>query len=201
MCRGQDDSVIVDDQGGLPKTVSVENSFRRGTVCSMSKLQEALEELYQRLPILYQHRADWSENPEKSYPSSFRITVRFVDATLMGKRRRPFVTRSKQIPLLNGSELLQKVTGGKFVQLLRELTIPLLRSLLPKNEQINVTRVNIALAGFADAQCIPSVQRAPLHASSAITTKTTLVQNKKKRSNRIDDFFPPTQGIKVDGMY
>jgi len=151
-CRGVDESPVVDDEGGLPKTVSVENSFRRGTVTTEKAVCDAMEDLYKRLPRLLRERATWSDAPGRAYPSTLRLTVRSVvrgeelHATLKRSRRRPFVTRSKQVPF-DGQEVLQ---GKAREDKLRRLVEPLLRSLVLSSNDINVTRLSIAVADFQD---------------------------------------------------
>ena len=90
-CRGLDKTRVVDDQGGLPKTVSCENSFRRGTLCSMKGVWVALGQLFDRLPRLLKDRTSWSKRPDSAYPLTIRLTVRVVDECLRSAKRRPFV--------------------------------------------------------------------------------------------------------------
>jgi hypothetical protein len=90
LCRGIDHTVVVDDEGGPPKTLSVENSFRRGTTTTMtigvgSTLpaqwhDKLLGDLYRRLPRLFDDRTAWSTHPELAYPTTIRLTVRLVVA-------------------------------------------------------------------------------------------------------------------------
>lgn len=196
MCRGQDDSLVVDDHGGLPKTVSVENSFRRGTVCSLVSVEEAMETLYERLPIIYNNRTDYSDRPEKAFPRTLRLTIRNVDSSLSKSKRRPFATRSKQTILSNGAHFHQLSGEGKLPLMLKILVQPLMRSLLV-NESINVTRINVAITDFQDI----SVAKGPstfISSHSQRSPKPSQVRQvelpsmlHKKRSKRIDDYFAP----------
>jgi len=68
-CRGIDTTEVIDDNAGLPKTVSVENSFRRGTLKTADAVRSVMEDLYLRLPLLLRDRASWAKDPKKSYPS------------------------------------------------------------------------------------------------------------------------------------
>lgn len=148
-CQGQDDSTIVDDGGGLPKTVSVENSFRRGTICSAQSVFGAMEDLYERLPRLIQNRQAWSDMPLKAYPTTLRLTIRLVDITI--QKRRPFVTRSKQMSV-DGAQIFLTKDLLKQRDSLRQLVEPLLHSLVLSSTKdgINITRINIAVANFQD---------------------------------------------------
>lgn len=55
-CRGLDKSNVIDDNGELPKTLSVEDSFRRGTIRSLSAIWFQLDKLFIRLPKLLNDR-------------------------------------------------------------------------------------------------------------------------------------------------
>lgn len=153
-CRGMDTTQVIDDEGGLAKTVSVENSFRRGTVRSLKSVQHALDDLLRRLPLLVNDRTSWAHDAEKAYPTTIRVTIRMVDRSLEGSKRRPFVTKSRQSPMANGKALIQKKDDPKKQStLLQRLVTPLLDQLLTnamKANSINVTRLNIAVANFQD---------------------------------------------------
>jgi hypothetical protein len=155
-----DDSPVVDDNGGLPKTVSVENSFRRGTILTQRAVNDAMEDLYERLPRLLKERALWSQATAKAYPTTIRLTVRSVintktgssmsqQANLQRTRRRPFVTHSKQMAV-DGQAFMALEGVNSKRSFLRRIVAPLVRTLLPSAEQINVTRINIAVTKFQD---------------------------------------------------
>lgn len=156
-CRGLDTTDIVDDDGLLPKTVSVENSFRRGTICSRDLVWRAMDDdLLQRLPLLLNDRTSWSVNPHVAFPNTIRMTVRFVDMSLLHsnnnnkRRRRPFVTKSKQRPIPLGRSLVEETDPTKQSLIIKRLVQPLLEELLLSCKDINVTRLNIALTNFQD---------------------------------------------------
>jgi len=76
-----------------------------------------------------------------------------VDQNLVGGKRRPFVTKSKQSTISNGKALILEKDSLKQSVLLRQLAEPLLSQLLQdsiKRCDINVTRLNIALTNFQD---------------------------------------------------
>jgi hypothetical protein len=117
-----------------------------------------MEDLYERLPRLLKERAQWSHAPVKAYPTTIRLTVRSVIkagssmnqlASLQKTRRRPFVTHSKQMAV-DGQALmaLEDVNGKR--NFLRRIVAPLMRTLLPSAEEINVTRINVATTNFQD---------------------------------------------------
>ncbi|CAJ1957927.1 unnamed protein product [Cylindrotheca closterium] len=183
-CRGLDVGEIVDDQGGLPKTVSIENSFRRNTRKTQKAVQTALDDLLHRLPFLLNDRTSWARDPENAYPTTIRVTVRLVDQSLLHTRdgttiteaqrrrgRRPYVTTSRQSSMTNGKTLiLEKGNTDQQSRMLRKWVEPLLEQLLSKatkTNTINLTRLNIALANFQDTattttpnnkSCVPSSQ-------------------------------------------
>lgn len=184
LCRGVDNSSVVDDEGGIPKTLSVENSFRRGTVKSEEKVLAHMEDLHLRLPRLLHNRTSWSTNPELSFPTIIRLTVRLVDHTIGEKRRRPFATTSAQRPF-DGKALLAAGNlddgSSKQSDLLRQAIAPLLQKLLLSRGDINLTRVNVALSGFMD---VPGQVGSDRPSSS---TKSI------SKCRRIDDFFSQSQ--------
>jgi hypothetical protein len=153
-CKGLDASNIEDDGGGLPKTVSVENSFRRGTVRTLTDVWTALDDLCVRLSRLLCDRASWSDDPSRSYPTTIRLTTRMMDPRLAMKRR-PFVTHSKQTAingkaLMKGSDdVLEDET--KQAGILKEWVTPLVRQLIHSSIDINLTRLNLAVTNFPDA--------------------------------------------------
>lgn len=153
-CRGLDTSQIIDDGGELPKTVSVENSFKRGTVCTMAGVWQALEDLLQRLPLLLNDRTSWAVDPEQAFPTTIRLTVRMVDRCLVSHKRRPFVTQSKQSPMTTtGKTLVQEQDVKQQSVILQRLVTPLLDQLIPATKKdINLTRLNIAVTNFQDVK-------------------------------------------------
>jgi impB/mucB/samB family C-terminal domain len=152
-CRGVDTVSITDDDGEAPKTISVENSFRRSTVVTPEAVWRLLEQLYVRLPRLLKDRRDWSRNPKKAYPTIIKLTARTVDSTLQSnpnRRGRPFVTRSKQVPF-RGQELMEEANPHRQATLIQNAVRPLVQSLVLNNtDEVNVTRLNIAVTKFQD---------------------------------------------------
>ena len=161
-CTGLDSTTIVDDQGEPPKTVSCENSFRRGTVITPDSVWQGLEDLYVRLPRLLKDRRGWSKHPSKAYPTTLRLTARVLDRNLLlgqqqsgsKKRwRRPFVTRSKQIPFTRGRELVEETDANRQTAIVKSTVKPLVQSLVldaVKPGDLNLTRINIAVTNFQD---------------------------------------------------
>jgi len=149
-CRGLDTSDIVDDNAGLPKSVSVENSFRRGTLLTEDAVKGAMEDLYRRLPLLLQDRASWAKEPKKSYPHTIRLTVRLLlDPQLSSttKRRSSRVT-SRQCRFDGLRYLVQETDLHVQSESIKKHVLPMLREmLLPR---IDVTRINISVTGFQD---------------------------------------------------
>lgn len=143
-CRGIDDTQVVDDGGRPSHTVSVENSFRRGSVLTVDAIKVGMQDLYHRLPRLLQHR--WSIVTD--YPKTVRLTVRYVDRekSPVGKHRRPFVTKSQQTAI-PGKRLYAAPTVETQGAILQSMVMPLFRSML-LCIKLDVTRINIALADF-----------------------------------------------------
>jgi hypothetical protein len=151
-CRGFDSTVVADDGGGIPQTVSVENSFRRGTITTKAAVQDALAELCRRLPPLIQDRVAWSRNPSLAYPTTIRLTVRAMrkldpEQRETPTRRNPYsITRSKQasIGMQRGKVLLTSNRNNmtskveeetRAVRTLQDSVNPLLQQLVFRNEE------------------------------------------------------------------
>ena len=171
-CQGLDTTEIIDDEGGLSKTLSVENSFRRGTVRDMNSVWRGLDDLFLRLPKLLQDRTSWALDPDRAFPTTIRLTMRMVDPHLMHKRR-PYVTRSKQA-IINGKALIKEKDLQNQSLLLKNQVTPLLRQLLSTSEakDINVTRMNIAVTNFQDVT---------VHSPQNVSRQGSLFSATKKR--------------------
>lgn len=165
-CHGRGDTPVVDDDG-LPQTVSCENSFRRGTLQTIPAIQQqAMPDLYRRLPRLVQERTTWSHQPDLAYPRTLRVTIRCALAASdhsssssfqHGKQRRS-VTSSKQTPV-DGRRLIHASLAEQS-ELLQQWVAPILLSLLSGfGTSLNVTRINIALANFQDSGTRPSGEK------------------------------------------
>lgn len=148
-CRGIDPLLIVDDNGGLGKTVSVEDSYRQGTVTALDEVLRLLEELYCRLPRLLDNRKSDSDRPELAFPSTIRFSARIVGDSTGNSKRRPFVTKSKQSSF-DGRKLMMSGEEDKRSEVLRRAVRPLLDEILRHDTKFVVTRLNIAVTGFAD---------------------------------------------------
>ena len=149
-CRGLDPLKIEDDHGGLAKTVSVEDSYKRGSVTTINKAATKLEILCGRLPPLLDERRLDSDRRDLSYPRTIRLTIRLVDHNLV-KQKRPFVTKSIQ-RTFEGRSLLVTSSGEDRCAVIRAATKPLLDHILLGNTALNVTKLNIAVTGFADVR-------------------------------------------------
>lgn len=150
-CNGIDTVPIVDDDGGLTKTVSVEDSFIRGSITTADLARQKLNLLCNRLLRLLDQRRELSQLPHLSYPRSIRVTVRLVDTKLVNSRRRPFHTVSKQRNF-NGKQVLEDDDETKRESILHNIALPILDTLLSGDagSDINVTRLNLAAISFAD---------------------------------------------------
>lgn len=153
-CQGLDTTRVEDDNGGLAKTVSVENSFRRGTVITQKGVLESAKDVCRRLPDLVQERVSLSHNPDSAYPTTLRLTVRLVDqlsaspSLARDERRRPFETTSKQTGL-DGKCLMALDDHEKISYLYRRVS-PLLKALVLDQPCYDLTRLNLAVANFHD---------------------------------------------------
>ena len=190
-CRGLDPTIVQDDGGGMSKTVSVENSYRRGTITTRDATRTAFDELCTRLPPLVMDRVAWSKTPEMAYPTTLRLTMREINP-LATQRSSRSITRSKQVgvstqwgKILSGSSptaLSNTEREAKATQMLQQLAIPLLRHLLSQRDNstsLNITRMNLALANFQDAV----VQDMSHPSSSASRFSTTLTGKKEVQRN------------------
>jgi nucleotidyltransferase/DNA polymerase involved in DNA repair len=177
-CRGVDNSPIVDDHGGLPKTVSVENSFRRGTVKTRERVQQVMDDLYERLPRLLEDRAAWSDHPEKAYPATLRLTVRSVTEKDVLQKGRRGVLRREQVPF-DGKSLLQAANDSEKAIFVRQSVSPLLQSLILSYNSIHVTRINIAVTNFQDLPSASPIGQSMMSLAFA-SPLGVAAQNKKR---------------------
>jgi len=146
-CRGIDTLTIVDDGGYLTKTVSVEDSFIRGSLTSFMEVNKNLEILFSRLLRLLDSRIEVSHSPKYAYPRAIRLTARIVDRSVTD--RRPFRNISKQT-IFNGRQLMSLKGNDDRVAFLKLCTSPLLQILTDLTFGLNVTRLNLAALSFAD---------------------------------------------------
>jgi hypothetical protein len=150
-CRGVDHSEIYDDFGGLTKTVSVENSMKRGTVTTRDLVWKEVHEFFRRLPRLLDERQSISLDPASAFPTTLRLTARVVDKALQASKRRPFTTRSKQVPF-DGKTYMANKEQKRRHAMMQKILDPMIRGLVFDQGAINVTRINLAVTNFQDLQ-------------------------------------------------
>ena len=195
LCLGLDTSQIEDDNGGLTKQVSVEDSFQRGTNVTRESVWKAMESLFVRLPILVDERQEASPYPERAFPTTLRCTARVVDPAKLQqtssvngiqkvppqgqkRRRRPFVTRSKQCRF-DGKSYLHNKDPQARRHLLKSTVEPLLKALVFCTPgRINVTRLNLAVTNFQDMEDPVQSTISPLaHSRRILSTPGKLTQD------------------------
>lgn len=154
-CRGIDMERLRDDGGALSKTISVENSFRRGTVTCTDKVVENIDTLIYRLLKLLRKRTISSHSPSKSFPRVIRLTARNV----------PFQNMSKQMKF-DGKTMLQMTKEGDQVVMIRKAVGSLLDLFQGFKDGINVTRLNLAMTSFADLDQMMSNESRPIKKKS-----------------------------------
>jgi hypothetical protein len=143
---------VIDDEGGGTRTVSVEDSFRRGTVTSIDLVWKNLDSFFVRLSQLLSDRIAYSPNPKLAYPSTLRLTVRLIDPSL-SHLRRPYVTRSKQVAIQGKMLMSAAAEAGSEAVLLKQWVAPLVKNLLVDHRDatdLDITRINLAVTNFAD---------------------------------------------------
>ena len=204
-CKGNDPSPIIDDDDGLPKTVSVEESFIRGSVRNMGIVTSNLRILVKRLLRLLDERINMSniennnnnnnnnsscERINWAYPNTLRVSIRLVDESLIGvSKRRPFVTKSKQANF-DGSSYNQILSIDEKAHSLFSKFETMIKDLLfvHKND-LNVTKLNIAAVNFQDV--LEKEKRK--NNMSTITndryTKESQSNNGTKRQKTVPSFF------------
>jgi hypothetical protein len=158
----------------------------------MDKVCHALDDLLRRLPLMLNDRTSWAANPELAFPTTIRVTVRLVDRNLVGNKRRPFVTTSKQSRLPVGRALIQEGDSNKQTLLLGQHVTPLLNQLLQfsiKNKDINMTRMNIALTNFQDV---------PSNNTLAPSPGQSLLFGDAPKRNNVGNSQSPTKRIRFD---
>ena len=186
-CVGIDETPVEDDAGGLPKTVSVENSFQRGTVINRQAVMDAVNDVCRRLPDLLHGRIAISKNPSLAFPTTLRLTVRLlIDPSVSDSkraqqgRRRPFETFSRQTTF-PGQKLLVMGDSEKPKFLFKEM-FPMLRTLVLDRPIFDVTRLNLAVANFHDLRVgsgtstTPSKQQQTFLSQSASVAKSSQTQ-------------------------
>lgn len=170
-CRGIDESLVIDDQGNLSKTLSVENSFQRGTMKTMKEIFESMNSLYSRMTRLIVDRINSSGIYD--YPKIIRLTIRFVimnhnnnvtNNNNYNKKSSSTVLRSQQIKI-DGKYLMNECNNKKQINYLQQWFTPLIHSLVSTtnrnniDKDINITRINIALTNFCTESIVVNNQR------------------------------------------
>jgi DNA polymerase iota len=149
-CRGIDTLSIVDDGGCLTKTVSVEDSFIRGSLTCMREVIKNLEILFVRILRLLDKRKEVSHSPDHAHPRTIRLTARIVDRSVTTSRR-SFRSISRQATF-TGKVLMEMKDTDERIALLKRCTMPLLQILSGLTIGLNVTRLNLATTSFADME-------------------------------------------------
>jgi len=149
-CRGIDNTIIEDDFGALPKSVSVESSHRQNSVTNSSSVFSHLYELFLRLSKLLDERKMNSEYPCLAHPTLIRITLRNCIPDKDVKARS--LTMMKQSSF-NGKSLLQHENVNERVRIFCRATSFLVEDLLSKlssGSKLNITRINVGTSCFPD---------------------------------------------------
>jgi DNA polymerase iota len=149
-CRGIDTAIIEDDGGSLPKTISAEDSFVRGSLTCMVEVMKNLEILFSRLMRLLERRKEVSKFPQLAYPRAIRLTARIVDHSVTTNRR-SFRNISKQTAF-SGKVLMNMKTKDEQIAFLKHTTLSLLEILKKLTVGLNITRLNVAAISFADIE-------------------------------------------------
>jgi len=142
-CKGIDNTIIEDDGGLLPKTLSVENSHRRGTVVCRDELDRSLRILCDRLyELLVERRGEYDDNEIlHSSPRTIRVSLCDVSQNYTRKRR------SKQESF--DGLIFWKLCPDKRIKCIYEAAAPLMEALiLPYQEFFNIINVNLAFCNF-----------------------------------------------------
>lgn len=149
-CRGIDPTIVVDDDGGLSKSVSVEETFIRGSLTSLEEVYRNLDVLYSRILRLLDLRRDSSPSPKLSYPTAVRLTVRLFDSKTSSEKR-PFKTISRQTDL-DGKLLMSMEIHDDRIVVIQRAVFKLMDVLTKSNQlyDLNVTKLNLATIAFAD---------------------------------------------------
>lgn len=185
LCRGVDESCIVDDQGGAQKTLSIENSFKRGSLITKQKVLTVMDDLYKRLPRLLNDRTKWSSNKMKAYPTTLRLTVRFV--VKMADGRTTAKVQSQQMSF-DGKALVEEQDVTKQKLMVRRFVAPILQSMVLSLNAFNISRINIGLTNFQD---IPASSRSKTDQTKTSEAISALSHVPTKRSQNASLKRPP----------
>lgn len=168
---------MVDDHGFAQKTLSIENSFKRGSLTTRERLLQVMDELYDRFPRLLNDRTKWSSDPNNAYPTTVRLTVRFVldgDPRGLTAGSTRTVLKSQQ-SRCNGQALLDSRSDAQ-VSLIRSMVHPLLKSLVLSLEKFNISRINVAFTNFCDV-CVKTSATSSLSLTMLRSGKSQTLAN------------------------
>ena len=185
-CKGIDTKNIEDDGGSLPKTVSVEDSFVRGSLTCIEEVIRNLDILFVRLLRLLERRKEVSNSPQNAYPRTIRLTARIVDHSITTNRR-SFRNISKQAAF-SGQVMMGMKCKADQMTLLKRCTLPLLEILKELTVGLNVTRLNLATVSFADIDMEARTVKETHGRKNASRSS-----GKEKQSNLISFFQQPNR--------
>ena len=164
--------------------MSVENSFRRGTVTSREAVMDAVNDVCRRLPDLLHERTVISNNPSLAFPTTLRLTVRLLidndSKRAKHGRRRPFETFSRQTTF-SGQKMLGMDDSEKRKFLFSEM-FPMVRALILDRPFFDVTRLNLGVTNFHDLEAgsnksaIVSNQKQSIPSQSVSCAKSSQTQ-------------------------
>jgi nucleotidyltransferase/DNA polymerase involved in DNA repair len=164
-CRGRDSARVFDDKGIPSKTISVEDSFKRGSVTSIEKVIQNIDPLITRILRLLDKRTEQSSMPKDSFPKVIRLTARVVDPSI-NNIHRPFRNVSKQTKF-NGKAILEMKEIKEKEDMLRKIVVALVTVLNNIQDRLDVTRLNLAMTSFVDIHAVVS-KRSISHGKESI---------------------------------
>ena len=195
-CKGIDTLTIQDDDGGINKTVSVEDSFIRGSLTSMDGVKEKLCILFERIIRLLDKRKIISQHPQDAYPRVLRLTARIVDRSITS--RRPFRNISKQIPF-DGKLLMNMTSDEERMEMLRRHTFTLLPMIRIATEGLNVTRLNLATSSFKDIELSCTQKQEDVGGNVQRDIASFFAPSKRKIDNEVGKDMKKDDADKVPG--
>jgi len=191
-CRGIDSASIQDDDGGISKILSVEDSFIRGSITSEAAVEEKVEFLLHRLLRLLDERKKDSDSPTMAYPKVLRLSLRFA-GEFSTVRKQSFITRSRQISF-DGKQFMKTKNENERLHSLSHAVKPLIQHLLQicsVSNSINVTRINLAATSFLDVICDSFLNNSSRYIEHAMRTPQKITnyyqQGSQKELNKLID--------------
>ncbi|GFH58278.1 DNA polymerase iota [Chaetoceros tenuissimus] len=195
-CKGIDTLTIQDDDGGINKTVSVEDSFIRSSLTSMEGVKEKLGVLFERILRLLDKRKIISQYPQDAYPRVLRLTARIVDRSITS--RRPFRNISKQIPF-DGKLMMNMTSDDERTDMLRRRTFTLLPMIRIATEGLNVTRLNLATSSFKDVELSCTQKQEDVGGNVQRNIASFFAPSKRKIDIEVDEELKKDYAEKVIG--